>query len=69
VLIAVKLEYNSETVHDLDSNCEVAWVKFDLKGNGTVNIGSYYRRHAPHLRRLSGLYGEVYNHQGRFQDL
>jgi hypothetical protein len=45
VLIAVKSEYNSETVHDLDSNCEVVWAKFNLKGNGTVYIGSYYRRH------------------------
>lgn len=45
VLIAVKSEYNSETVHDLDSNCDVVWAKFHLKGNGTVYIGSYYRRH------------------------
>lgn len=45
VLIAVKSDYNSETVHDLESNCEVAWAKFNLKGNGTVYIGSYYRRH------------------------
>jgi hypothetical protein len=45
VLIAVKSEHNSETVHDRDSNCEVVWAKFNLKGNGTVYIGSYYRRH------------------------
>ena len=41
----MKSEYNSETIHDLDSNCEVVWAKFNLKGNGTVYIGSYYRRH------------------------
>jgi hypothetical protein len=55
VLIAVKSEYNSETVHDLDSNCEVVWAKFSLKGNGTVYIGSYYRRHMSHGESLEQL--------------
>jgi hypothetical protein len=37
VLIVMKSEYNSETFHNLDSNCEVVWPKFNRWGKlGTI---------------------------------
>jgi len=44
VLIAVASELNCEEVPELDTNCEIIWVKLTLIGNGTVYVGSYYRR-------------------------
>ena len=44
VLLAIKNEYNSEHVPELDTDCEIVWAKMNLKGNGTIYICSYYRR-------------------------
>ena len=44
VLIAIKKEYNSEYVPELDTNCELVWAKINLKGNGNIYICAYYRR-------------------------
>ena len=45
VLIAVKNEYNSEDVPQLDAECEIVWAKLHLVANGTVCLCSYYRHH------------------------
>jgi hypothetical protein len=42
VLLAIKNEYNSEHVPELDTDCEIVWAKMNLKGNGTIYICSYY---------------------------
>jgi hypothetical protein len=44
VVHAIKNEYNSEHVAELDTDCEIVWAKMNLKGNGTIYICSYYRR-------------------------
>ena len=44
VLLAIKNEYNSEHVPELDTDCEIVWAKMNLKGNGTIYVCSYYRR-------------------------
>ena len=44
VLIAVTSELICEEVPELDSNCEIIWAKIKLIGNGTLYLGSYYRR-------------------------
>ena len=43
VLIAVKEEYNSEDVPELDTSCEIIWARIKLIGNGNVYVCSYYR--------------------------
>ena len=45
VLIAVKNEYNSEDVPELDTDCEIIWTKLHLVGNSTIYLCSYYRHH------------------------
>ena len=44
VLIAVKEEYNSEDVPELDTSCVIIWARIKLIGNGNVYVCSYYRR-------------------------
>jgi hypothetical protein len=44
VLLAIKNEYNSEYVPELDTDCELVWAKMNLKGNGNIYICAYYRR-------------------------
>ena len=44
VLIAVKEEFNSEDVPELDTSCEIIWAWIKLIGNGNVYVCSYYRR-------------------------
>ena len=44
VLIAIKEEYNSEDVPELDTSCEIIWARIKLIGNGNVYVCSYYRR-------------------------
>jgi hypothetical protein len=38
VLLAINNEYNSEYVPELDTDCELAWAKMNLKGNGNIYI-------------------------------
>ena len=33
ILIAVKNEYNSEDMPELDTNCEIVWARLHLVGN------------------------------------
>jgi hypothetical protein len=40
VLLAIKNEYNSEHVPELDTDCEIVWAKMNLKGNGTIYTNS-----------------------------
>ena len=42
---AVKEEYGSEGLTELDSNCEFIWARLKLVGNGTVYLDAYYHNH------------------------
>ena len=44
ILLAIKHEYNSEYVSELDTDCELVWAKMNLKGNGNIYICAYYRK-------------------------
>ncbi|KAL8617802.1 hypothetical protein ACOMHN_044902 [Nucella lapillus] len=42
-MILVKDCYNSNRVKELETNCEIVWVKLGLKGRRSLYICSYYR--------------------------
>ncbi|MEW8547734.1 MAG: endonuclease/exonuclease/phosphatase family protein, partial [Candidatus Thiodiazotropha sp.] len=59
VLIAIKEEFNSEDVPELDASCEVIWARIKLVGNGTVYLCSYYRYHVSDDASVSELESSI----------
>ena len=45
VFVAVRRDYISSSVPDLDTDCEIKWVKIEIVGCKTLHICSYYSPH------------------------
>ena len=45
VMIAVKSIYKCDHAPELDTNCELIWVKLQMPSKKNIHIGAYYRHH------------------------
>ena len=45
VFIAVKDEYVSSHVTDMDAECDILWVKMEVSSGKNMYLASYYRPH------------------------
>ena len=43
VLIAVKTDFIVQPIEELQTNCEILWVKLQLKNCKTLFVGAFYR--------------------------